>query len=204
MLETIYYKLGETDFQAELAKVRSLKPEAVFAFAPGPMGIAFVKQWSASGLNREMKLYTAFSIDYVTLGAMGDAAVGAIVPTMWNHDVANPRNEKFVKEYVAKYGHMPSNFAAQSYDAPAVIAAGLKATGGKVDDTAVLARAMRKAPLDSVRGNLKYNVNGFPIQPFYKAVVVKGGDGKPGLKIESKIWERPDTNTEKCPADKRI
>jgi branched-chain amino acid transport system substrate-binding protein len=63
---------------------------------------------------------------------------------------------------------------------------------------------MRKAPIDSVRGTLKYNVNGFPVQPFYKAVVAKGGDGKPGLKIEGKIWERADSNTPKCPADKRI
>jgi branched-chain amino acid transport system substrate-binding protein len=204
IIETIYYKLGESDFQADLAKVRALKPEAVFVFAPGAMGIAFVKQWAASGLAKEMKMYSAFSVDYVTLGAMGDSALGAIVPTMWNNDIANPKNAKFVKDYMAKFGHMPSNFAAQAYDAPGVIAAGVKATGGKVDDAAALAKAMRKGPIDSVRGNLKFNVNGFPIQPFYKAVVVKGADGKIGLKTEGKIWERPDTMTEKCPADKRI
>ena len=204
ILDTIYYKLGESDFQADLAKVRALKPEAVFLFAPGAMGIAFVKQWASSGLSKEMKLYSAFTVDYVTLGAMGDSALGAIVPTMWNNDVANPRNEKFVKDYMAKFGHMPSNFAAQAYDAPGVIAAGVKAAGGKVDDAAALAKAMRKAPLASVRGDLKFNVNGFPIQPFYKAVVVKGADGKIGLKTEGKIWERPDTMSEKCPADKRI
>jgi branched-chain amino acid transport system substrate-binding protein len=204
IIETIYYKLGESDFQADLAKVRALKPEAVFAFAPGAMGIAFVKQWAASGLNKEMKLYSAFSVDYVTLGAMGDSAVGSIVPTMWNNDIANPKNEKFVKDYIAKFGHMPSNFAAQAYDAPGVIAAAVKKLGGKIDDTAALAKAMRTSPIDSVRGTLKYNVNGFPIQPFYKAVVVKGADGKISMKIEGKIWERADTMSEKCPADKRI
>ena len=204
IIETIYYKLGETDFQADLAKVRALKPEAVFVFAPGAMGIAFMKQWAAAGLPKEMKVYSAFSVDYVTLGAMGDAAAGAILPTMWNDDIANPRNAKFVKDYAAKFGHMPSNFAAQYYDAPGVIAAAVKAMGGKVDDTAALAKAMRKAPIASVRGDLKYNFNGFPIQPFYKAVVVKGADGKIGIKTEGKIWERPDTMSEKCPADKRI
>ncbi len=203
IVETIYYKLGESDFQADLAKVRALKPEAVFLFAPGAMGIAFVKQWAASGLSKEMKLYSAFTVDYVTLGAMGDSALGAIVPTMWNNDIANPKNEKFVKDYMAKFGHMPSNFAAQAYDAPGAIAAGVKAAGGKVDDTAALAKAMRAAPLDSVRGSLKLNVNGFPIQPFYKAVVVKDAGGKIAMKIEGKIWERPDTMSEKCPADKR-
>ncbi len=204
IVDTIYYKLGESDFQADLAKVRARKPEAVFIFAPGAMGIAFVKQWAASGLAKEMKLYSAFSVDYVTLGAMGDSALGAIIPTMWNNDIANPRNEKFVKDYIAKFGHMPSNFAAQAYDAPGVIAAGVKAVGGKVDDTLALAKAMRKAPIESVRGSLKYNFNGFPIQPFYKAVVVKGGDGKIGLKTEGKIWERADTMSAKCPADKRL
>ena len=204
IIETIYYKLGESDFQADLAKVRARKPEAVFVFAPGAMGIAFVKQWAASGLAKEMKMYSAFSVDYVTLGAMGDSALGAIVPTMWNNDIANPRNAKFVKDYMAKFGHMPSNFAAQAYDAPGVIAAGVKATGGKVGDALALAKAMRKAPIESVRGTLKYNFNGFPIQPFYKAVVVKGADGRIGLKTEGKIWERPDTMSAKCPADKRI
>ena len=134
---------------------------------------------------------------------MGDSALGAIVPTMWNNDIANPKNEKFVKDYMAKFGHMPSNFAAQAYDAPGAIAAGVKGVGGKVDDTAALAKAMRAAPLDSVRGSLKLNVNGFPIQPFYKAVVVKDTDGKIAMKIEGKIWERPDTMSEKCPPDKR-
>ncbi len=204
IVETILYKLGETDFQADLGKVRALKPEGVFVFAPGAMGIAFMKQWAATGLGKELKLYSAFSIDYITLGAMGDAALGSILPTMWNDDVDNPRNAKFVKDYVAKFGHTPSNFAAQSYDAPGLIAAAVKATGGKVDDTAALARAMRTAPLASVRGDLKYNVNGFPIQPFYKAVVVKRADGKIGVKTEGKIWERADTNTPKCPADRRI
>ena len=204
IIETIYYKLGETDFQADLGKVRALKPEAVFVFAPGAMGIAFMKQWAAAGLGKDMKVYSAFSIDYVTLGAMGEAAVGSILPTMWNDDIANPKNQKFVKDYMAKFGHTPSNFAAQSYDAPGVIAAAVKATGGKVDDTAALAKAMRTSPIDSVRGTLKFNVNGFPIQPFYKAVVLRDSDGKIGIKSEGKIWERPDTNTEKCPADKRI
>ena len=204
IIETIYYKINESDFQADLAKVRALKPEAVFIFAPGSMGIAFVKQWASTGLAKEMKLYSAFSIDAVTLGAMGDSALGAIVPTMWNHDIANPKNAKFVKDYMAKFGHTPSNFSAQAYDAPGVIAGAVTKLGGKVDDTAALAKAMRTAPIDSVRGTLKFNVNGYPIQPFYKAEVVKGSDGKLGLKIQSKIWERPDTNTDKCPPDKRI
>jgi branched-chain amino acid transport system substrate-binding protein len=201
--ETIMYKLGETDFQADLSRVRAVKPEAVFVFAPGAMGIAFMKQWDASGLGKDIKLYTAFTIDTVTLPAMGDAAIGAILPLMWRPDASDARNQKFVKDYVAKFGHSPSNFSVQAYDAPGLIAAGVKATGGKVDDTAALARAMRKNGIDSVRGHLKIHVNGLPLQPFYKLEVVKGPDGKPTFKSGEKIFERPHTNWEKCPEAKR-
>jgi branched-chain amino acid transport system substrate-binding protein len=203
VLDTIFFKLGENDFQADIAKLRALKPEGVFLFAPGAMGISFLKQWSASGMAATTKLYSAFSIDYATLPAMGDAAVGAILPIMWNDDIPGERNARFVKEYVAKFGHMPSNFSAQAYDAPATLARALTALGGKVDSAALI-RAIRTAPMPSVRGDLRYNVNGMPIQPFYKAVVVKGGDGKPAIKIESKIWERADGNAENCPAAERI
>src|SRR5262249_60220362 len=40
VIETILFKVNETDYQADLAKVRAVKPEAVYIFAPGPMGIA--------------------------------------------------------------------------------------------------------------------------------------------------------------------
>jgi branched-chain amino acid transport system substrate-binding protein len=203
IIETIYYKLGQTDFQADIARVRALKPEALFIFAPGAMGISFVKQWAASGMAKTTKLYSAFSIDYANLGAIGDAAVGSILPTMWNNDIHNPVNDRFVKDYIAEFGAMPSNFAAQAYDAPGLIAQAVKATGGKLDP-ALLARTMRKGTLHSVRGDLKFNVNGFLIQPFYKAVVFKGADGKLGIKTEGKIFERPDTMSAQCPAKNRI
>jgi branched-chain amino acid transport system substrate-binding protein len=203
VVDAIFFKLGESDFQADIAKVRAHGAEAVFLFAPGAMGISFVKQWASSGMARTTKLYSAFSIDYATLPAMGEAALGSILPIMWNQDIPGERNAKFVKDYVAKFGSRPSNFSAQAYDAPATIAGALKSLGGKFDGASLI-RAIRTAPMPSVRGDLKYNVNGMPIQPFYKAVVVRGDDGKPMIKTESTIWERPDQNAESCPVGERI
>ena len=203
ILDQIFYKLGETDFQADLSKIRAIKPEAVYLLAPGAMGISFMKQWASAGLNKEVKLYSGFTIDYSTLPAIGDAAVGSVHAQMWDPQSTSPANQRFVKDYLAKFGGMPSDFALQAYDAPGLIAAGVKAVGGKVDDAAALVLAMRKNGLMSVRGNVRYNVNGFPIQPFYKRTVVAGSSGQPLIVGGEKILEQKDFYWERCPVDKR-
>ena len=111
IVETILFKLGETDFQADLAKLRATKAEAVAIFAPGSMGVAFMKQWVASGLAANVKLYSINTIDNISLPAVGDAALGAIEAQHWTPDLDNPKNKRFVKDYAAAYGHLPSHLA---------------------------------------------------------------------------------------------
>jgi len=202
--QQILFKLGESDYQAYITEIRSLKPEAVFVFAPGAMGVSFVKQWVASGINKDVKLYAMWTISHETLPAIGDAAIGAIMADYWNPDLDNPKNKKFIGDYIAKHKQHPSHFAMTSYDAAGVIGAGVKATDGKLGDMAAVARAIRKGTFESARGNLKFNVNGFPIQPFWKLDVVRGPDGKPLIRGLDKIVEQPDSYAEKCPADKRL
>ncbi len=202
----ILYKLGQTDFQAEIARIRAAKPDAVFIFAPGAMGIAFTKQWEAAGLGKTIKLYTLAVVDNVTLNAIGKSAVGSMHAIFWDPDGDFPGNKKFVKGYVAKYKQLPSYFAAQSYDAPRLIAAAVKQVGGKIDidNLLPLAKAMRKEEFESVRGPFKYNVNGFPIQDWYKREVVLDKDGKPVIKATQKvITAHVDAYWEKCPKSRR-
>ena len=53
--------------EAELAKARAAKPEAVFAFYPGAAGIQFLTQYAQAGLKAQIPLYTAFVIDALSL-----------------------------------------------------------------------------------------------------------------------------------------
>ncbi len=200
-----YFKLGETDHQASISKVRASGAKAVFLFAPGGMGVAFFKNWQASGAGKTIKLYTAFTVDWSTLPAIGDAALGTYHTMYWNVDLDNPTNKAYVKDFVAAYGRNPSHYAAQAYDGARIIAAGLKAAGGKFQDGPALARAIRKAKYDSARGPYTYNVNGMPIQNFYLREVVKGADGKPTIVTRGTIYRnQKDAYWEKCPADKRL
>ncbi|MFO0989695.1 MAG: hypothetical protein U1F37_20465 [Alphaproteobacteria bacterium] len=55
-----------------------------------------------------------------------------------------------------------------------------------------------------MRGDLKYNVNGFPIQPYWKIEIAAGPDGKPVKRGREMVFERKDSFWEKCPADRRL
>jgi branched-chain amino acid transport system substrate-binding protein len=200
----ILFKINQQDYQAEISRVRSMKPEAVFIFAPGGMGIAFSKQWVASGINKDVKLYTVFVIDSSTLKAIGKAAVGTYHTSFWSPDLDTPRNKKFVKDYVAKYDTLPAGWAADGYDAATLIADGLKRVNGNISDLPALVAAMRKGGLRSVRGDLKYNVNGFLIQPYYRREVVLNDKGVPTIKIGEQVMFRKDSYWEQCPKKQRV
>jgi len=201
----IYFKLGNSDYQAELARIRADNPEGVAIFAPGPMGIAFMKQWAAAGLGDDIKLFTMYVVDRLSLPAIGDAAIGSFHHTQWNLESDRPASRDFAKAYEARFGTAPSWWSFTAYDSMNLIASAVRATGGKVDDTMALMRAMRKADYESVRGPYGYNVNGMPIQNFYRNEVVKGPGGGPVIRTTGRIVEAlKDTMWEECPAEERL
>lgn len=186
--DRVLFKLGTTDYQAEFAAIRAKKPAGVFVFAPGAMGTAFMKQWAAAGLGREIGLYTVFVINHLSLPAVGESALGSYFADYWNAESSTPANRRFIKAFMAKHKAHPSHFAAQAYDAAFLIDSGVRGAKGKVDDRKVLAAALRKADYESIRGKFSFNVNGFPIQDYYKFSVVKGPGGAPAIKTEGVVF----------------
>ena len=203
VIDRSLFKLGETDFQVEISKLRARKPEAVVFFGPGAMGISFFKQWAASGAGRETRVYSVFTVDEITLPAIGDAALGSFVTSFWDAGSAAPANLRFVKEYTARFGHAPSLFAVTGYDGARMIADAVRKLNGHVDDGLGFARMLRKATFESPRGTLKINVNGFPIQDFYKLEVVRGARGVEIATRGVVLREHKDAYWEQCPPDKR-
>src|SRR5262249_33283548 len=114
-------------------------------------------------------------------------------------------NQRFVKEYVARFNHQPSVFSIGGYDAARLIAAGVRGANGKVDDPMTLAKALRHAKFASVGSSFKFNVNGFPIQDHFAHEVVAGQDGKPAIKtLGIVVKEHKDAYWEQCPAPQRL
>src|SRR5712691_4518075 len=190
IVEEIYTKLGQQDYQAEITQLRSKDPKAVFAFLPGGMGIQFLKQYDQAGLRDTLPLYTVYTVDEISIPAVKDAAVGIYETRYWSPDLKNPANEKFVGDYKKKYGKLPVFYGAQSYDGILLIDSAVKAVKGNLKDTKGMVAAMRKANFNSLRGPFVYNVNHHPIQNFYllRAEKVAGGDIE--MHIKKTIFEK--------------
>ena len=198
------FKFGETDFQPYISEVRARKPEAVFVFAPGGMGISFMRQWAASGAGADTKVYSVGLIDWVTLPPIGGAALGTYHTNPYDPTSTSPENQEFVNAYKAKFNAMPDFYSANAYDGARLIASAVRATGGKVDDRLALAKAMRDVPFKSVRGPFKLNVNGIPIQNWYKREVVTAADGKPTIVTKGVVLaNQKDPYWQQCPAAER-
>ena len=168
------------------------------------MGIAFLKQWGASGLGKSIKLYSVFTVDYLSLKPVGKSAIGTFHTNYWDPDAKRASNVQFIARFKKMFGRHPSHYAAQSYDAPRLVDAAVKKLGGKVPSTLALAKTMRKVSFDSIRGSFKYNVNGVPIQPFYKREVVAGRGGAPVIRTTGVVFnEHKDAYWQKCPGRER-
>jgi branched-chain amino acid transport system substrate-binding protein len=187
--DEIFTQLGQLDFSAELTKIASESPDAIFVFMPGGMGINLVKQYAQSGLSGKIPFLSAFTIDETTLPATQDAATGLLSGAEWAPDIGTPENKAFVAAYEKEYGVVPSLYAAQGYDAAKLLDGALKITGGSTADKQAFHKALASAPFKSVRGNFKFNTNGFPIQDFYVVKAVKRVDGKYSTETVAKVSE---------------
>lgn len=190
----------QLDFSAELSKARAAKPDAIFVFYPGAAGVQFLTQYAQQGLRGQIPLYTAFTIDELSLPLQKDLALGVPGAQQWVNDLPFDANKKFVSGFREKYKTSPSFYASQSYDAAQLINSAVTAVKGDVSKKDAMRDEMRKANFPSVRGPFKYGNNHIPIQNFYLQDVVKNADGSLSLKtVATIVKDSQDRFHGKCP-----
>jgi len=195
----VFTKLGAVDYAAEIANLRAAKPDAVYFFLPGGMGINFVKQYNQAGLSKEIPLYgPAFSFDEGILKAVGKAAIGVYNSSQWSWDMKNAASEEFVAAFRAEYKRTPSLYASQGYDAALLLDSAIKTVGGDVSNKDAFRAALKEAKFASVRGKFKFGANQHPIQDIYVREVVAAGEGVTN-KIVGKVFiDHQDAYFSKC------
>ena len=175
----VYTNLGQLDYSAEIAAIRAAKPEVLYIFLPGGMGINFIKQFVGAGLSKDTQLLTpGFGSDQDVIRPVGDAMAGIFDTAHWALDLDNEANKKFVAAFEKEYDRLPSVFAAQGYDTALMIDAAVRDVKGNLQDKKALRQALTKANFKSVRGDLKFNTNQFPIQNYYLRVITKDSKGR--------------------------
>jgi branched-chain amino acid transport system substrate-binding protein len=109
---------SQLDFSAELSKARASGAESIFVFYPGAAGVQFLNQYAQAGLKSTMPLYTAFTVDELSLPLQKENALGVPGAQEWVNDLPNEQNKRFVADYRKKYtGLRPTYYGAQAYDA---------------------------------------------------------------------------------------
>ena len=192
---------SQLDFSAELSKARNSSAEAIFVFYPGAAGVQFLNQYTQAGIKQQKPLYTAFTIDELSLPLQKENALGVPGAQEWVNDLPNEQNSKFVEDYRKKYpGLRPSFYGAQSYDAAQLINSAVVAVGGDTSKKDAMKEEMKKVNFKSVRGSYKYGNNHIPIQNFYLQDVVRDADGRFSLKtVATIVKDDQDRFHDKCP-----
>jgi branched-chain amino acid transport system substrate-binding protein len=191
----------QLDFSAELTKARNSGAESIFVFYPGAAGVQFLNQYAQAGIKDKMPLYTAFTIDELSLPLQKDNAIGVPGAQEWVNDLPNEQNKTFVEDYHKKYpGLRPTYYGAQAYDAAQLINSAVVAVKGDTSNKEAMKAEMEKANFKSLRGPFKYGNNHIPIQNFYLQDVVKGADGQLSLKtVATIVKDDQDRFHDKCP-----
>jgi branched-chain amino acid transport system substrate-binding protein len=192
---------SQLDFSAELSKARASKAESIFVFYPGAAGVQFLNQYVQAGIKAQIPLYTAFTIDELSLPLQKENALGVPGAQEWVNDLPNDENKRFVADYRKKYPNLrPTYYGAQAYDAAQLINSAVVAVKGDTGKKDAMKAEMEKANFKSLRGPFKYGKNHIPIQNFYLQDVVKDAEGQLSLKTVATIVENSqDRFADKCP-----
>ncbi len=196
----VYTRVNQPDYSAEIAQLQAAAPDAVYVFYPGGMGINFIKQFRQAGLLGKVPLLSVSSFDGSTLPALKETALGAISGSFWGPDFSNAANKKFVEAFEKKFGRIPSQYAAQAYDGAMLINSALAKTGGNAKDKAALKAALREADFNSVRGNFKFNKNGFPVLDMFVFEVANDSQGRVSHRtLQQTLPAHSDSYLKDCP-----
>ena len=187
VVDEVYVPLTQLDFSAELAKIAAARPDAIFTFMPGGLGVNLVRQYRQAGL-ANIPFLSTFTVDEATLPAQGDAALGFYSAASWAPNMDNPQNVKFVNDYIAAHNAVPATYAAQAYDAAMLLNSAIRRVNGNLAGKDALRAAIKAADFRSVRGPFAFGVNHYPVQDFWLLKVGRRADGKLETQTERKIF----------------
>lgn len=155
ILTTETFGSKDTDFSAQLTKIKSLNPDAIVVSALVEAGSGILLAKKALGFPASVRVIGGNGLNAPkVIEIAGDAADGTLVGSPWFIGKSDPANEKFVSAYKAKYGTDPDQFAAQAYDTLFIVADAIKAAGAA--DPEKIKDALVKVKRTGVLGSFSF------------------------------------------------
>ncbi len=166
------FQRGQADYKAQLTKIKSLNPDAVFCSALYEEGAVILSQARRMGIKVPFVGGNGFNSPKV-IDIAKDAAEGLIVATPWFPERNDPKVKSFVATYRTKYGKVPDQFAAQAYDALYIMAQAL-GKAGKADRAALRDALAGVRNFNGVLGKFSFDAER-DVQMEPNVLVIKGG-----------------------------
>jgi branched-chain amino acid transport system substrate-binding protein len=183
VLPNLTLPFPQTNFQPLLAQIPGLGVDVVGSFFAGGGAVQFVKEYAAAAL--KAPLCGSGFLTEGTLEAQGAAADGIETGLHYGDGLDNPKNNAFRKAFKDKAGREADVYAVQGYDAAQLLAIGLEAVQGKLENEANLYKAMRAAKIDSPRGTISISPSQDVIQNIYLRKVEGGLNKVIGIAAEN-------------------
>ncbi len=197
VIDEVFTPLNQIDFSVELAQLAAAKPDVVYVFYPGALGISFLRQYQQAGLLRSVPLLSAGIVDG-TLASLKELALGVVMSAPWAPDINTPENRRFVAEYEAKYNRAPTMFSGHSYDAAMLLDSAIAKVNGDVSNKEALMAALKAADFKSVRGKFRFGNNNFPIQDYQVQEVSRDAKWTVNFKTVATIPDHVDSYHAQC------
>ena len=174
VITTETFKSRDTDFSAQLERIKTLNPDAVFVSALPPEKPGILIQARQLGISAH---FIVSSLTDVEVQAAGAAAEGAITFIGWLPTDDTPGNRDFVQKYTDTYGMVPNVFATASYSTVYILAEAIK-NAPSTDAIAIRDALANIKDFDTVFGKFSFNADGDAVyEP--KVLIVKDGTLQP-------------------------
>ena len=164
----------DQDFSAQLTKIIAAKPDFIFVPDNYNQVALIVKQAHQLGWKKPFMGSDAWgSAELMTL--CGDDCKGLFFSTHYAAAGAKGATREFIERYKAKYGYVPDDVAALTWDATRIVLQAIEEAGALTGKLKEDRKAVREAmdtikSFDGITGKMKFDAQGDPIKC---AVVVK-------------------------------
>ena len=174
ILTTETFQTGDTDFSAQLTRIKEANPDAIFISAPVIETPEILIQGRELGISADVPFLITLTFASSQIQLAGTAAEGAITFTSWISTADTPGNQAFVQNYRAAYGVEPNIWAAQSYATVYILAKAI-ANAQSADPNAIRGALANITDLDTILGKFSFNAVGDAVyDPI--VLIVKNGE----------------------------
>jgi branched-chain amino acid transport system substrate-binding protein len=198
IVATQSYQEGDQDFNAQLTSLKGTNPEVIFV--PGyynDVGL-IAKQARDKGIT--VPLIGGDGWDSTQLYAIGGSALnGSFFTNHYSPYDTDPKVQKFVNDYKARYNTIPDALAATAYDAANIMFDAIKRSSS-LDGPAIRDALAATKGFPGVTGNVTFNENRDAVKPIVMIEIKDGGTYTVRERVNVEGAALPATTSNSAPA----